>query len=139
MWQQKTIRISPKSRGMHLITAEALSQLPELEGFRDGLAHFFICHTSASLGINENADPTVRRDLETYLNVIVPEDAPYYQHTLEGSDDMPAHIKSALLGSSVTIPITNGGLNLGAWQGLYLGEHRNHGRERRVVVTLQGE
>lgn len=139
MWQQKTIRISPKSRGMHLITGEVLSQLPELAGFRVGLAHFFICHTSASLGINENADPTVRTDLEAHLNEMVPERAPYYLHTLEGPDDMPAHIKSALLGSSVTIPITDGGLSLGTWQGIYLGEHRNHGGERRIVLTLQGE
>ncbi len=139
MWKQKTISITPKPRGIHLITAEALAQLPELAGYRVGLAHFFIRHTSASLGVNENADPDVRSDLESWLDTTVPEHAPYFRHTLEGPDDMPAHIKSALLGSSVTLPITDGRLQLGTWQGLYLGEHRTHGGSRRIVVTLQGE
>lgn len=139
MWQQKEISLKPRSRGFHLITDEVLHQLPELHAFSVGIAHLFIQHTSASLSINENADATVRSDLEAHLNKIIPENAPYYQHTYEGSDDMPAHIKASLLGSSVTIPISNGTFSLGIWQGIYLGEHRNHGGNRRIIVTLNGE
>ncbi|MCA9921709.1 MAG: secondary thiamine-phosphate synthase enzyme YjbQ, partial [Anaerolineales bacterium] len=133
---QKEIILSPKSRGFHLITREIVQQLPELHDFRIGLAHIFIQHTSASLALNENADPTVRRDMEAHFNRMVPEDMPYYVHTYEGPDDMPAHIKAALLGSSVTVPVTNGRFNLGTWQGIYLCEHRNRGGRRRLVVTI---
>lgn len=139
MWRQKTISLEPKPRGFHLITGEIESQLPELADFSLGFAHLFIQHTSASLSINENADPTVRQDFESHINQMVPENMPYYRHTLEGADDMPAHIKSSLLGCSVTLPITQGRFNLGTWQGLYLGEHRDYGGARRIVVTLQGE
>jgi secondary thiamine-phosphate synthase enzyme len=139
MWVQKTVRLKPRSRGFHLVTDELLEQLPELKQFRVGLAHLFIRHSSASLTINENADPTVRTDMEAHFNHFVPEDQPYYRHTLEGSDDMPAHIKASLLGSSVTIPVTNGSLMLGTWQGIYLGEHRDNGGSRQVVITLNGE
>jgi len=139
MWKQKTISVQAKARGFHLVTQEVVNQLPELAGFRLGLAHFFIQHTSASLTINENADPDVRRDMEAHFNHFVPENQPYYAHTLEGSDDMPAHIKSSTLGCALTIPIRDGRLALGTWQGIYLGEHRNHGGSRQIVVTLQGE
>lgn len=139
MWQQKEIRLKAKSRGFHLITDEILKQLPEISSFRVGLINVFIKHTSASLTINENADPTVRQDFESYFNRAVPENEPYYKHTYEGSDDLPGHLKSSLLGNSVTIPITQGRLNLGTWQGIYLCEHRNQGGPRTVVVTLQGE
>ncbi|AMM50826.1 hypothetical protein TH61_06025 [Rufibacter sp. DG15C] len=138
-WFQKSIRLPAVKRGFHLITDLLEAQLPELEDFDIGLAHVFIQHTSAGLCINENADPTVRHDFEQHFNKMVPENAPYYRHTLEGPDDMPAHIKAALLGSSVTIPITNGRLALGTWQGVYLCEHRDHGGKRTVVVTLQGQ
>ncbi|GAV21436.1 hypothetical protein MMIC_P2425 [Mariprofundus micogutta] len=120
MWMQKMIRLSARSRGFHLITQEIVEQLPELREFNIGLAHLFIKHTSASLTINENADPTVRSDMEAHFNHFVPENQDYYRHTLEGSDDMPAHIKSSTLGSSISIPITDGRLALGTWQGLYL-------------------
>lgn len=136
-WLQKTITLAPRSRGFHLITAEIVNQLPELQQFGLGLVHIFIQHTSASLCINENADPDVRLDLETYFSTHVPSDAPY-RHSDEGLDDMPAHIKAVTLGSSVTIPITAGRLALGMWQGIYLGEHRDRGGSRRLVVTLQG-
>ncbi|BCX80565.1 hypothetical protein MIT9_P0138 [Methylomarinovum caldicuralii] len=139
MWVQKRLVLSPRPRGFHLVTRELLEQLPEIRDFRVGLAHFFIQHTSASLTINENADPTVRADMEAHFRHFVPEDAPYYRHTLEGPDDMPAHIKASLLGSSVTVPIGGGRLLLGTWQGIYLGEHRNHGGRRTVIATLQGE
>ncbi|QXP84646.1 secondary thiamine-phosphate synthase enzyme YjbQ [Methylococcus sp. ANG] len=139
MWFQKTIVLKPRSRGFHLITAEITANLPELERFRQGLAHFFIQHTSASLTINENADADVRRDLESYLLAQVPERAPYYRHTLEGDDDMPAHIKATLVGNSVTVPVRQGRLALGTWQGIYLGEHRTHGGARSLVATLHGD
>jgi len=139
MWKQKTIQLHAKARGFHLVTREVVDQLPELAEFHVGLAHFFIQHTSASLCINENADPDVRRDMESHFNHFVPENQPYYEHILEGSDDMPAHIKASTLGCSLTIPICNGHLALGTWQGIYLGEHRNHGGSRRIVVTMQGE
>lgn len=138
MWFQKTISLSPKSRGFHLITDEVLKQIPELSSIKIGLAHFLLQHTSASLSINENADSSVRRDMEAHFNELAPENAPYYEHTYEGPDDMPAHIKSGLLGSQLSLPITNGRLTLGTWQGLYLGEHRDQGGSRRLVVTLQG-
>jgi len=136
---QKAIRLNPRPRGFHLITDEILSQLPELKEYRVGLAHIFIQHTSASLALNENASPDVRRDLERHFRELAPENAPYYEHTLEGPDDMPAHIKAVLVGSSITIPISNGRFNLGAWQGIYLCEHRERGGARRLVVTLSGD
>ena len=136
---QKEISLKARSRGFHLVTSEIVSQIPELSKIKTGLAHIFIQHTSASLTLNENADPDVRVDMESHFNKLAPENAPYYVHTLEGSDDMPAHIKSSLLGASVTVPITNGRLNLGTWQGIYLCEHRNYGGSRRIVVTVMGE
>lgn len=138
-WYQKEIVLSPKPRGFHLVTREIVSQVPQIRDFSIGLAHIFIQHSSAALALNENADPTVRQDMESHFNVIVPENAPYFIHTYEGPDDMPAHIKAVLLGSSLTIPITNGTLNLGTWQGIYLCEHRNRARSRRLVVTLHGD
>jgi len=139
MWFQKEIRLSPKRRGFHLVTDEIVRQVPELSRISVGLMHIFIQHTSASLTINENADPTVREDFESFFNRAVPEDQPYYRHTDEGSDDLPAHIKASLLGTSVSLPIANGRLNTGIWQGIYLCEHRNHGGSRSLVVTLHGE
>lgn len=139
MWQQYEICLKPRPRGFHLITAEIENALPELSLIDIGLLHIFIQHTSASLTINENADPTVRGDFERYFNHAVPENAPYYRHTYEGSDDMPAHLKSSLLGPSVTLPVRHGRLNLGTWQGIYLCEHRNSGGSRNLVLTLQGE
>ena len=137
MWLQKKIQLSPKSRGFHLITDEITSQFPEMRMVKVGIAHFLLQHTSASLSINENADISVRRDMESHLNELAPENAPYYEHTYEGPDDMPAHIKSGLLGSELSIPIGSGRLLLGTWQGLYLGEHRNYVGSRSVVVTIQ--
>lgn len=139
MWVQKNITLPPFTRGFHLITRHIIGELPELADFQVGLLHIFIQHTSASLALNENADPSVRQDLEAHFNVIAPENAPYYIHTYEGADDMPAHIKAILIGPSLSIPITNGRLALGTWQGIYLCEHRNRGGARRVVVTIQGE
>lgn len=139
MWQQTEFRLAAKSRGFHLVTGEVRKALPDLDTVRVGLLHLFIQHTSASLTINENADPTVRGDLERHFNHFVPERAPYYEHDYEGDDDMPAHIKSSLLGASVSIPITNGELNLGTWQGIYLCEHRNRGGSRTLIATIQGE
>ena len=138
-WIQKEIRLRPRSRGFHLITDEIRQQVLELTDFRVGLVHIFIQHTSASLALNENADPTVRQDMERHFDELVPERAPYYVHTAEGPDDMPAHIKAVLLGSSLTLPLQDGRLRLGTWQGLYLCEHRNRGGARRLVVTVQGE
>ncbi len=135
---QKEIRLKPFSRGFHLITNEISNSLLELEGIEKGMLQVFIKHTSASLTINENADPTVRLDFESHMNVMVPENAPYYIHTYEGSDDMPAHIKASLMGSSVQIPVTHGKLNLGIWQGIYLCEHRNHASGRKLVVSVFG-
>jgi len=137
-WLQAELRLGPKRRGFHLITAEVEAALPEIERLDVGLLHVFIQHTSASLTINENADPDVPRDLEMALEKIAREDFPY-AHTLEGPDDMPAHVKASLLGSSVTVPIRHGRLCLGTWQGIYLCEHRDHGGPRRLVVTAQGE
>ncbi len=139
MWIQKILRLRAYPRGFHLVTSEIVSQLSELSRFKTGLAHFFIQHTSASLTINENADPTVRSDMESHFNHFVPQNQSYYRHTLEGADDMPAHIKASMIGNSITIPIRNGGLALGIWQGIYLGEHRDRGGCRKIVVTLQGE
>ena len=136
---QKEFKLKPYPRGFHIITGEITSSIPEIRDFKTGICHIFIQHTSASLTINENADPTVRDDFESHFNKYVPEDAPYYLHNYEGSDDMPAHIKSSLMGSSVSIPITDGRLNLGTWQGVYLCEHRDHGGSRRLVVTVWGE
>jgi secondary thiamine-phosphate synthase enzyme len=138
-WYQHSFRLPSFRRGFHLITHLIEEQIPELPEIKIGLAHIFIHHTSASLTLNENADPTVRTDFESHFNVMVPENAPYYKHNYEGSDDMPAHIKASLLGSSVIVPITNGKLNLGTWQGIYLCEHRNHASGRRITVTIQGE
>ena len=139
MWIQKEISLNPKQRGFHLIADEMLKHLPEVQEIEVGTMQVFIKHTSASLTINEDADPTVRDDFESHFNQMVPENAPYYQHTFEGPDDMPAHLKSSILGSSVNIPITNGKLNLGTWQGIYLCEHRNRGGSRKLVVTIQGK
>ena len=138
-WIQRQITLSGKTRGFHLVTEEIRSQVPELKDYEIGLAHIFIQHTSASLALNENADPTVRADLEQHFNHLAPEGAAYYRHTMEGSDDMPAHIKAVLLGASVTVPIRDGRFHLGTWQGVYLCEHRNRGGRRRVVVTLHGQ
>jgi secondary thiamine-phosphate synthase enzyme len=138
-WFQKTITMQARRRGFHLVTHEITAQVPEIQDYQVGLAHIFIQHTSASLTLNENADPTVRQDFESHFNVMVPENQPYYIHTYEGPDDMPAHIKAALLGPSITIPITDGQLALGTWQGIYLCEHRDRARGRRLVVTLNGE
>jgi len=139
MWVQKEIRLKARPRGFHLVTEDVLRQLPELEKVSVGMLNVFIKHTSASLTINENADPTVRQDFESFFNRSVPEDEPYYKHTYEGSDDLPSHLKSSILGCSLNIPVTNGRLNLGIWQGIYLCEHRNHGGSRELVATLQGE
>lgn len=138
-WFQKQITLPAKERGFHIITDEITRQFHEISNIKTGLAHIFIQHTSASLTINENADPSVRRDLETHFKRMVPEDTTLYEHTLEGPDDMTSHIKTSLLGPSISIPITNGKLNMGTWQGIYLCEHRNNGRSRKLVITLFGE
>ena len=137
-WFQKEIHIKSKPRGFHLITQEVLDNFPEINNIQKGILHVFIKHTSASLTINENADSTVRSDFEAHFNEMVPEDQSYYRHVMEGSDDMPAHLNSSILGSSIQIPISNGSLNLGVWQGLYICEHRNNGSQRRLVLTAWG-
>ncbi len=137
-WTQHRLELAPRPRGFHLITREVLEALPELGGLHVGLLHLFLQHTSASLSINENADPDVPVDLESSFSAIAPEDFPY-EHTCEGPDDMPAHVKSSLLGASLSIPIRNGRLCLGTWQGIYLCEHRNRGGRRRLVATLWGQ
>lgn len=139
MWLQKPIRLQEKSRGFHLVSDEILEALPEISTIKVGLLHLFLQHTSASLSINENADSSVRRDMEAHFNQLAPEDAPYFEHTYEGSDDMPAHIKSALLGCEVSLPVAQGRLQLGTWQGIYLGEHRNSASARTLIATLAGE
>ena len=140
MWQQKTISLSAKQRGFHLVTDEVVAALGGLiSKYEVGMVNLFIQHTSASLTINENCDPTVRSDMEAHFNKMVPENASYFRHTYEGPDDMPAHLKTVLVGPSLNIPITNGQLALGTWQGIYLGEHRDHGGSRRIVVTLNGQ
>lgn len=136
---QKELRLPAFRRGFHLITSHIEEQFPEVQQISTGMLQLFIQHTSAGLTINENADPTVRGDFERHFNKMVPENAPYYEHTLEGPDDMPAHIKASLLGNSLMIPITNGQMNLGTWQGIYLCEHRNHAEGRKVVMTAWGE
>lgn len=135
---QKEISLASRSRGFHLITSEITTNFPYISKIKTGQLQVFIKHTSAGLTINENADPSVRIDFESHMNKVVPENAPYYIHTFEGSDDMPAHIKASLMGASVTVPITNGKLNLGTWQGVYLCEHRNNGGKRRLVLTAFG-
>ena len=135
---QKEILIKAKARGFHLITSEVMQQFEEIKQISKGMLQVFVKHTSASLTINENADPTVRQDFESHINVLVPENQPYYKHTFEGSDDMPAHIKASILGSSLQIPITNGKPNLGTWQGIYLCEHRDYGGDRKLVLTAFG-
>ena len=137
-WSQKTIRIGPYPRGFHLITREVISAVPELQDVRIGILQVFLQHTSAGLTINENADPDVRTDMETALNRLVPENQPFV-HTIEGPDDMPAHVKSSLLGASLMIPVSAGALALGTWQGIYLCEHRNDATPRTLVLTLQGD
>ena len=139
MWVQRQITLKPRPRGFHIITGELLGQLPELSGISVGLANFFIRHTSASLLINENADPDVRADLESHLRRMIPDGAAHFIHRDEGDDDMPGHVKSSLLGSGLTVPIGEGRLLLGAWQGIYLGEHRERGGSRAVIATLMGE
>jgi len=136
---QQQISLTQRKRGFHLITAEVVNSLPQISEFKTGILQVFIQHTSASLTINENADPTVRKDFEMYFNKAVPENDPDYLHDDEGSDDMPAHLKAAMLGSSVTIPIRNGRLALGTWQGIYLCEHRNYGGSRSLIITAWGE
>ncbi|WP_416397672.1 secondary thiamine-phosphate synthase enzyme YjbQ [Allohahella sp. A8] len=138
MWIQKELSLKPRSRGFHLITDEIERGLPEMQDVVTGLLHVFILHTSASLTVNENADASVRGDFERFFNRAVPENEPYYQHRDEGPDDMPAHLKSSLLGSSVLLPVSDGQLRLGTWQGVYLCEHRDHGSSRRLVLTLNG-
>ncbi len=139
MWIQKKIKLPAMGRGFHLITRFVVDAVPDLKKMRVGLAHVFVQHTSASLAINENADPDVRHDMEAYFSSTVPENEPYFLHTLEGADDMPAHIKAVLVGESLTIPIADGKLALGTWQGIYLCEHRNHAAGRTILITLNGE
>ncbi len=136
---QNEIVLEARQRGFHLVTDEIVKQLPELQNIETGIASILIKHTSASLTLNENYDPDVRTDMESYFSNAVKENEPFYLHTSEGSDDMPAHIKSSLIGSTLTIPITDGSFNLGTWQGIYLCEHRNHGGRRKLVVTIFGE
>lgn len=140
MWFQTTVSLKPRHRGFHLVTDELLAPLrTPLRGFAVGMAQFFIQHTSASLALNENADPSVRADMEAFFNRLIPGNTPYFTHTYEGDDDMPAHLKQVLIGPSVLVPINNGVLALGAWQGLYLCEHRDHGGSRSVVITAWGD
>ena len=139
MWLQRTVQLQARSRGFHLVTEEVRGALPELDEVSVGLLHLLIQHTSASLALNENASPEVRRDFESWFDRAVPEGAPYWTHTLEGDDDMPAHVKAALLGPSLTLPIREGRLDLGTWQGIYLCEHRDHGGPRSLVATVWGE
>ncbi len=138
-WHQKEISLKPRGRGFHLVTDEVTSQLPELKNIKSGLMHILIKHTSASITLNENYDSDVRSDMEKFFSRTVKENEPWYDHNSEGSDDMPAHIKSTLIGSSLSIPITSGRINLGTWQGIYLCEHRNQAGSRKLVVTIFGE
>ena len=135
---QKEIRLSAKSRGFHIITEEILNSIPELKNYTSGLLNIFLKHTSASLSLNENASPDVRRDMEKHFNKLVPENSTHFEHRLEGPDDMPAHIKTVILGNSLTIPIKNGKLNIGTWQGIYLNEHRNKIHNRNLAITIIG-
>ena len=139
MWAQHEIALEPRPRGFHLVTREIIAAIPDLGDLEVGLLHLQILHTSASLALNENASPDVRTDLESWFNDAVREDAPYWRHTLEGRDDMPAHVKSVLIGPSLTLPVAGGSIRLGTWQGIYLCEHRDRGGPRRLVATLQGE
>ena len=139
MWLQKEFNLKSKTRGFHLITHEVEQAIPDISQISVGILQLFIQHSSASLTINENADPTVRTDMESHFNHFVPERAKYYLHTYEGDDDMPAHIKASILGANITIPITRGRLNLGTWQGIYLGEHRDFGGSRTLIATISGE
>ena len=139
MWMQHEIVLDPRPRGVHLITREVTGALPELRDLRAGLLHVFIQHTSASLTLNENADPSVRRDFEAWFDEAVPERAPYWTHTAEGPDDMPAHVKASLMGPSLSLPVSGGRLALGTWQGIYLCEHRDRGGSRRLLATVHGE
>ena len=138
-WNQVEINLNSYERGFNLITHEIINQFPEIKNYKIGLLNLFIKHTSASISINENADPTVREDLESYFNKFVPENEPYYKHTFEGPDDMPAHIKASIIGNNITIPIKNGELQLGTWQGVYLCEHRNNSHQRKIVATINGK
>ena len=138
MWLQRTIRLRARGRGFHLIDDEILAPIPELGSIEVGLLHLWLQHTSASLSINENADPLVRGDLEAMLRHLVPDDTPFFKHTYEGPDDMTAHVKSSLLGVQLTIPVSHGNLAMGTWQGIYLGEHRVEGGSRRIIATIQG-
>lgn len=138
-WIQKTITLKSRPRGFHLVTGEILAALPELAAFSTGLLHLFIQHTSASLTINENADPDVRKDMEEHLRRLMPDNAPHYLHDAEGPDDMPAHLKSSVVGCGITIPVTNGRVNMGVWQGIYLGEHRDDAQGRHIVATIMGD
>lgn len=139
MWIQREIRLNPRPRGFHLVTSEVIEAVPELRSIRTGMAQVFIRHTSASLALNENASPEVRRDFAAWFDEAVPEGASYWTHVLEGADDMPAHVKSSLLGQSLLLPVSDGRLALGTWQGIYLCEHRDHGGPRSLVVTAWGE
>lgn len=136
---QNEVRLRPRARGFHVVTQEIEEAIPEMKRIARGVAHLFIKHTSASLTLNENVSPDVRRDMESIFNHLVPENQPYYEHTLEGADDMPAHAKASLLGFSLTLPVSNGRFNLGTWQGVYLCEHRDRAGPRRIVVTIFGE
>jgi secondary thiamine-phosphate synthase enzyme len=139
MWIQKEITLKPRNKGFHLITDEIIINITEINQIKIGLVNLLLKHTSASLTLNENADPDVRLDMKNYFDDVVDENKTYFEHTSEGADDMPAHIKSSLLGNSLTIPITNGRLNLGTWQGIYLCEHRNYGGARKLLITINGE
>ena len=139
MWSQQQINLPGFSRGFHIITSYVIDSTPEIKNHSIGMLHLFIKHTSASIAINEGADPDVRVDFETHFNKLVPENSPDFIHNAEGPDDMPAHIKSAILGSSLSIPITDGKINLGTWQDIYLCEHRNHASGRKLIVTIEGE
>ncbi|MFC0118990.1 secondary thiamine-phosphate synthase enzyme YjbQ [Pseudoalteromonas xiamenensis] len=139
IWVRKSLSLKPRSRGFHLIDNEIVNAIPELSQCSVGLLHLFLQHTSASLTINENADPTVRMDMESHFNQFVPERQPYYRHDYEGDDDIPAHIKSSILGVALTIPVEAGRLQMGTWQGIYLGEHRDNGGVRKLIATLQGQ
>ena len=138
-WIQKEVYLKERRRGFHLITNEIEKSIPELALYKIGLVNIFICHTSASITLNENVSPDVRVDFESHINKMIPENAPHYTHTIEGSDDMPAHIKSSLIGSNLSIPIKDGKLFLGTWQGVYLCEHRNRGGSRKIIVTVYGQ
>ncbi|SFU44715.1 secondary thiamine-phosphate synthase enzyme YjbQ [Halomonas korlensis] len=139
MWQQQELALAPRSRGFHLITRDVVDGLPWLREVTTGLLHLQLLHTSASLTVNENADPNVRHDLDAFLRERIPGDLPYFRHTLEGPDDMPAHVCASLLGTQLSLAVRDGGLALGTWQGLWLGEHRDHGGTRRLMATLHGE